>query len=126
VTSHPQLSDAQATLPSPLLASPHGHLLEPWHSWYLCTTILEGVGCRSHQVRHGIKKGDVIHAIEFALLEFPLDSEPPHRVLRLGPDSAGNLLEVVTLMNRDGDVTAIHAMRMRRKYLELLGGGTLG
>ena len=75
---------------------------------------------------HGIKEGDVIHAIEFALLEFPLDSEPPHRVLRLGPDSAGNLLEVVTLMNRDGDVTAIHAMRMRRKYLELLGGGTLG
>jgi hypothetical protein len=29
-------------------------------------------------------------------------------------------------MNWDGDVTAIHAMRMRRKYLELLGGGTLG
>ena len=77
-------------------------------------------------LRHGIKEGDVIHAIEFALLEFPLDSEPPHRVLRLGPDSAGNLLEVVTLMNRDGDVTAIHAMRMRRRYLELLGGGTLG
>ena len=77
-------------------------------------------------LRHGIKEGDVIHAIEFALLEFPLDSEPPHRVLRLVPHSAGNLLGVVTLMNRDGDVTAIHAMRMRRKYMEPLGGGTLG
>lgn len=49
--------------------------------------------------------------------------EPPHRRLYLGPDVAGNLLEVVALQLDDGDEMVIHAMRMRPKYRKLLPRG---
>jgi hypothetical protein len=44
----------------------------------------------------------------------------PRRELRLGPDRAGNLLEVVVLLLDDGDELVIHAMRMRPRYRGLL------
>jgi hypothetical protein len=44
------------------------------------------------------------------------------KVLYLGPDRAGNLLEVVSVLRDDGTEIVIHAMRMRRKYEPLLRG----
>ncbi len=38
------------------------------------------------------------------------------KVLYLGPDRAGNLLEVVLVLRDDGTEIVIHAMRMRRIY----------
>ena len=38
------------------------------------------------------------------------------RVLYLGPDHAGNLLEVVSVEREGGDEIVIHAMAMRHMY----------
>lgn len=48
------------------------------------------------------------------------DQDGPRRELRLGPDRAGNLLEIVVLLLDNGDELVIHAMRMRLKYRDLL------
>lgn len=66
---------------------------------------------------------DVIHAANHCLHESEVDGdEPPSRVLYLGPDRAGNLLEVVCIVRDDGSELAIHAMQMRPKYRNLLPG----
>ena len=46
--------------------------------------------------------------------------EDVDKVLYLGPDRAGNLLEVVSLHLADGSELAIHAMPMRPMYEPLL------
>jgi hypothetical protein len=51
---------------------------------------------------------------------FDEDRDGPPRELRLGPDRAGNLLEVVVLLLDDGEQLIIHAMRMRPGYRDLL------
>jgi hypothetical protein len=61
------------------------------------------------------------HAVRHSLYEAEIDDdEPPWRVLYLGPDRAGNLLEVVAVERDDGTELAIHAMRMRSSYRALL------
>ena len=46
--------------------------------------------------------------------------EDPDRWLAIGPDRAGNLLEIVVLVASDGDELVIHAMPMRPKCRKLL------
>nr|WP_243407184.1 hypothetical protein [Frankia canadensis] len=62
----------------------------------------------------------MIHAAAGYLVAYALDDENPQRELRLGPDRAGNLLEIVVLLLDDGAELIIHAMRMRPKYRDLL------
>lgn len=69
--------------------------------------------------RHGVADPDILHAIEHALA-FEDAGEDPDRWLILGPDTAGNLLEVVVMITLQGDRLAIHAMPMRDKYAKLL------
>lgn len=40
--------------------------------------------------------------------------------LVIGPDRAGNLLEVVVLVSVEGDEVIIHAMPLRPRYQKLL------
>jgi hypothetical protein len=42
--------------------------------------------------------------------------------LFLGPSLTGEFLEVLAIVRDDGSELAIHAMKMRRKYLPLLPG----
>ncbi len=73
--------------------------------------------------KHGIADGDAVHAAERFLAAYPLEDEDqdgPRRELRLGPDRAGNLLEIVVLLLDDGNALVIHAMRMRPTYRDLL------
>ncbi|WP_018635902.1 hypothetical protein [Parafrankia elaeagni] len=63
---------------------------------------------------------DLLHAAVRYLVAYALDDENPQRELRLGPDRAGNLLEIVVLLLGDGIEMIIHAMRMRPKYRGLL------
>lgn len=42
------------------------------------------------------------------------------KVLYLGPDRAGNLLEIVAVLRDDGTEVVIHAMRMRSVYESFL------
>lgn len=73
--------------------------------------------------KHGISDDDVLHAVEYELVSVDLepDADPP-KVLVIGPDSAGNLLEVIVLLLEDDRIIAIHAMRLRRHFYELLPG----
>jgi hypothetical protein len=73
--------------------------------------------------KHGVADEDAVHAAGRFLVAYPLedqDQDGPRRELRLGPDRAGNLLEIVVLLLDDGDELVVHAMRMRPKYRGLL------
>lgn len=61
----------------------------------------------------------MLHAVEHSLAVDDL-GEDPDRWLVLGPDTAGNLLEVVVLISNESDEIIIHAMPMRPKYRRLL------
>ncbi len=69
--------------------------------------------------KHGIADEDILHSVDQAL--FAAD-EDDGKVLYLGPDRAGNLLEVVAIARDDGTELIIHAMRMRRNYEPFLRG----
>ena len=63
------------------------------------------------------KHGDIVHAIHWALYAADQDDA---KVLYLGPDAAGNLLEVITVLRDDTTELVIHAMKMRPMYEPLL------
>lgn len=67
--------------------------------------------------KHGVSDRDIHHAVEHALA---VAEEDEGRALYLGPDQAGNLLEVVTVMREDGSELVIHAMTMQPRYEYLL------
>ena len=73
--------------------------------------------------KHGVSDDDILHAIDCALLATEDDDG---KVLYLGPDQSGNLLEVVTVRRDDATEIVIHAMKMRTMYEPLLRemGGT--
>ena len=64
------------------------------------------------------------HAVEHALVVVDLgpDADPP-RVLAIGPDAAGNLLEIIWLEFPDRTTIVIHAMPLRRTLYDLLPSG---
>ena len=62
---------------------------------------------------------DITHAIAHRLVIDDL-GEDPDRWLVIGPDQAGNMLEIVVLVSRDGNEFVILAMPMRPKYRKLL------
>jgi len=69
--------------------------------------------------KHEVSDPDIEHAIAHAVVVAEQDDG---KVLYLGPDPAGNLLEVVSVLRDDGSEIVIHAMRMRRIYEPLLRG----
>ncbi len=70
--------------------------------------------------KHGITEEEISHAVRLALLSYEVDDDHPRRFLHLGPDTANNILEIVTLEFDDGRSLVIHAMKMRPKYADLL------
>ena len=71
--------------------------------------------------KHGIDADDVLHAVVHALVVAGMgDDDSPLRTLVLGPDRAGNMIEVIVLHFDDGREMAIHAMPMRSRYIGLL------
>jgi hypothetical protein len=69
--------------------------------------------------KHGVADQDIRHALDHALA-IEDAGEDPDRWLLIGPDSAGNLLEMVVLITAEGTQIVIHAMPMRDKYARLL------
>jgi len=72
-------------------------------------------------LRHGIPGQDILHAIDYAITVEEVGDDPA-RWLVLGPDRAGNLLELV-VMDRPAGPAVIHAMPMRTQYRRLLPKG---
>jgi uncharacterized DUF497 family protein len=69
--------------------------------------------------KHGISDTSILHAWENAikLAEFEYDGE--ERLLVIGPDSSGNLLELVALPFTE-PTRIIHADRLRPKFYDAL------
>jgi hypothetical protein len=74
--------------------------------------------------RHAVADPDIRHAVDYPIVVVDLDaaSDPP-KVLAIGPDRAGNLLEVIVLELADDQLLAIHAMPLRRAFHDLLPRG---
>ena len=72
-------------------------------------------------LRHGVDLLDIEHALSKAVVVEEI-GEDPIRYLVLGPDRAGNFLELVVL-DRPTGPAVIHTMAMRTKYRRLLEGG---
>jgi hypothetical protein len=72
-------------------------------------------------LRHDVDEGEIDHAIRNAVVVEEV-GEDPTRYLVIGPDSAGNLMELV-VMDRPQGPAVIHAMALRAEYRKLLPGG---
>lgn len=73
--------------------------------------------------KHGYGEEVILHAVEHAIVVADLepDADPP-KVLAIGPDPAGNLLEVIWLDLVDTELV-IHTMDLRPKFYDLLSTG---
>jgi hypothetical protein len=71
--------------------------------------------------RHGCTIEDISHAVDMALYENVLDEDnDPPKLLIIGPDGAGNLLELIGGELADDVLLIWHADGCRSAYLDLL------
>ena len=71
--------------------------------------------------KHRVDTDDVLHAVANALVVADMgDDDSPLRILVLGPDRSGNMLEAIVLHFDDGREMVIHALPMRAHYRGLL------
>jgi hypothetical protein len=69
----------------------------------------------------GIDDATIRHALDHAItiIDVDPDADPP-KVLAIGPDHAGNLLEIIWLELADDVNLVIHAMPLRTAFYDLL------
>ena len=74
-------------------------------------------------LKHGISNLDIRHVCANSRDIFELDQESDEiKILIIGPDLAGNLLEVIGLETNDQSLLIIHAMKIRKSMVKLLEG----
>jgi len=71
--------------------------------------------------KHGITDDVIVHALANAITVIDLkpDADPP-KVLAIGPDHVGDLLEIIWIELADGVNLVIHAMALRPAFYDLL------
>jgi len=69
--------------------------------------------------KHGITEDDARHAARHALRTVPQDDQDPYRLLVIGVDRAGRLLEIVVL-GPETRPRIIHAMLLRASFYRYL------
>ena len=87
--------------------------------------VLRYAGHQIHEsaLKHGISELDIHHVCANSSDIFELDQESYEiKILIIGPDSAGNLLEVIGLEINNQSLLIIHAMKIRKSMMNLLGG----
>jgi|GEM_PF-537219 len=77
-------------------------------------------------LKHGILPDDIRHAHNFALVFASMDFvRYQDRLLVVGLDRVGNMLELIGIPMDESELVVIHAMRMRSRFARLLRkGGT--
>ena len=71
--------------------------------------------------KHGLDDTVIGHALAHALTVIDLDPEADApKVLAIGPDRAGNLLEIIWIELADDVDLVIHAMPLRPTFYDLL------
>ena len=68
---------------------------------------------------HGIAEADILHAYTNAIRLVEIEQYGEDRLIVIGPDRAGNWLELVAMPADDAD-RIIHADRLRPKFYEFL------
>jgi hypothetical protein len=68
-----------------------------------------------------VSSEDIHHAIKHALVAVDMnpDADPPS-ILLIGPNRAGNPIEIIILELAEGRYLAIHAMKLRTAFFGLL------
>ncbi len=89
------------------IVGPSERALAPDFSYYNNRVKIHG-SARKHRA----DDEDILHAIDHGLA-FEDVGEDPDRWLLIGPDTAGNLLEVVVMITTEGNQIVIHAMLVR-------------
>lgn len=69
--------------------------------------------------KHGIAEEDILHAYNNAVRLIEIEQHGEDRLIVIGPDRAGNWLELVAMPADDAD-RIIHADRLRPKFFEFL------
>lgn len=69
--------------------------------------------------KHGIAEADIQHAYVNAVRIVEIEQYGEERLVVIGPDRAGNWLELVAMPAHDAD-RIIHADRLRPKFYEFL------
>ncbi|HEY2300807.1 MAG TPA: hypothetical protein VGH66_02890 [Acidimicrobiales bacterium] len=67
--------------------------------------------------RHGVSDEDILHALRQQRFA---DEVTEDRWLILGPDRAGNILELIVLTPADEEPVVIHAMKATKENLKYL------
>ena len=71
--------------------------------------------------QHGVSDAAIRHALDHALTVIDLEPDAdPSKVLAIGPDHAGNLLEIIWLELAEEVSLVIHAMPLRPTFYDLL------
>jgi hypothetical protein len=71
--------------------------------------------------KHGVADDVILHALANAITVIDLEPEAdPPKVLAIGPDMGGNLLEIIWLELADDINLVIHAMPLRPAFYHLL------
>ena len=74
--------------------------------------------------KHGYDEASIGHANDHVFVVFDLDPDAdPPKVLAIGPDPAGNLVEVIWLELAGKVELVIHAMALRPAFYDLLPTG---
>jgi hypothetical protein len=66
-------------------------------------------------LKHGVGAADAVQAVYGALVAARLRGNPD-KILYLGFDTAGRLLEIIVVVREDGSAVLIHAMPCRKTY----------
>jgi len=76
-------------------------------------------------LKHEVQSHDISHAHTHAVAFFEISaSYPSRKLLVIGSDTAGNLLELIGVVKRDDVLVIIHAMPLRRRFRELMKGNS--
>ena len=76
---------------------------------------------RRSAFKHGVTPEAIAHAIaHYRFRDDDMFGTEPPKILILGPDPAGNILEIIAITDAHGVLIVFHAMACRTAYLQLL------
>jgi hypothetical protein len=68
---------------------------------------------------HKIEEADIRHALNTFIYEEPMENFE-NKILVIGFDRVGNLLEIAYNVVNDGLIKVFHAMKCRNEYIKLI------
>ena len=72
-------------------------------------------------LKHGVSTLDIHHATSHAIQTFQyFDEWDRKRILTIGPDRSGNMLELIATVRSDQTARIFHAMKIRPKFQNLI------